>query len=584
MARNQISGVLCGILCESYLDLVPGADIFARVSAAAKSALPADPRADLGAMKRVVRTATIEETSALGKGWRVGRTDQQGNFVLAGDGYDGEPLDIFTRITHIPASYAKGGVPLPAPITLFLGTYQPQRRDSDWYLAGFIPVGLWCGIKKKADVWSVFGKVTICQTQQPLVGANVTAIDADITQDDTLGTVATDGTGFYRIDYPGSAFRKGTILDIELFGGPDIYFKVKDGGGNALIDEKSVDGRRAGRADRGPCACIDLCASVGTSNVTAWTGIGDKITIPDASGLNDFSADGFAFAGRYALCTSIDLTGAAPKDLGGTPVEYRFLFSTATTPNGGPPPPIAGFLPIKDTLFAPTLIGQMVRTTPFKIVKVFTDAADLDSDGWLDVQKSIDRTFLAAGLSQAGFVWDDTDALSALNTAALTAAGKNKIAVRFEIRAQGGGPLPGNGTTLNAMVMNNDGFDSALSVNTGGTACDPLHTAPTVKYKAAHPYIQAVSLNVRSNDGAYNVDLKDPPQSLPLSGNTSDALTSLSNPALGVPTGPGGLYPGIPPLKKCTYLVTLSGTPRLHDGHQAIGGGALQQSTFFYDP
>jgi hypothetical protein len=111
----------------------------------------------------------------------------------------------------------------------------------------------------------------------------------------------------FRIDYLGAAFRQGTIIDIELFGGPDIYFEVQDSGGTTLLAEDPSVGRTPGRADSGPCTCVRLCVDLpgdggGDTMPSAWTRVGTAFLIPDSpAALNDFDADGYTTAAKFVL-------------------------------------------------------------------------------------------------------------------------------------------------------------------------------------------------------------------------------------------------------------------------------------------
>jgi hypothetical protein len=115
-------------------------------------------------------------------------------------------------------------------------------------VAPIIPEPLYCGLRRRVDLWTLFGRVTDA-AGNAVVGARVDAVDADLTQDDALGGAVTNARGVYRIDYPGDAFRKGTRINVELIGGPDVYFKVTNASGKVLLDEPSSTGRSKGRQD-----------------------------------------------------------------------------------------------------------------------------------------------------------------------------------------------------------------------------------------------------------------------------------------------------------------------------------------------
>jgi hypothetical protein len=241
-----------------------------------------------------------------------------------------------------------------------------------------------------------------------------------------------------------------------------------------------------------------------------------------------------------------------------------------------------------------------VRYTPvFEIVDITAELVDLDADGWLDVNRSILRTFSAHPTFTPAdiptFQYVDLDGLMGIETSVLTMASDvpagaaiagqpipaanlisvQKVAVRFEIRdGLTHAPLAGDGTTLNSMVINNNSVFTKVEVTEHQSigSCEPLHGNIHLAYTVYHPLLQSMSLSVVSNDGgSYSANLTDPP-SLPLSGNTNPAVTGQNNPALAVP----------PPLHRCTYLVTLSAGPRLHTGDTAVSG-VMPQTTFFWE-
>lgn len=87
----------------------------------------------------------------------------------------------------------------------------------------------------------------------------VYAFDHDWLQDDPLVFEVTDASGHFRIDYSGVDYRKGTFINVELFGGPGVYFRVETLGGDALLAEPPNQGRASGRANIDPCFCVELC-------------------------------------------------------------------------------------------------------------------------------------------------------------------------------------------------------------------------------------------------------------------------------------------------------------------------------------
>jgi len=625
--RCTVYGYLYGAICDDLRvwDRIAGAEVVAVPSDQNEATIDSLARPGGPAQKLVVRDVDegqFKEVSA--RAVMRGKTDRNGAFCFDNQAYEGGLIDLYVCIDRIPApSLEEGSVALDAPCYLFLGTYQPFRFNDAWYLVLVIPSAVWCRIRRKGDLWVIVGRVTPCENRAVgLGGLTVTARDADIVQHDVLGSAVTNASGIFRIDYPGSRFRQGTWIDVELFGGPDVYFQIEDADGNVVLDEPKSRGRKPGRADRGPCFCVHLCIDVVPPPdgpiPTIWTKVGTAFTIPDSSSLNDFDADGYAGAAKYAFHSNVRMLGSADRFSNGHPVEYRFLVSAAVAPNGGAPLPAANFTRIVGAgpdvnLFAPTQIGQMIRYSPFKLVDIDALQVDLDADGWLDVNTSINRTFAAhPTLTPADlpdFVWVDGDALMAINTNALTTEpnvppgvgdpgdavpaanqiGIERKAVRFEAREVVDKPngifnaMPGSGTTLNNIVVNNNAayLKVAMAEHLSSTACTPLTGSPHVAFTVHHPHIASVNINVRSNDGSYNHNLNDaatkPATSdaaIPLAGNTdSPGINHLHNPSVDLPAG----------LHKCTYIVTLSVLRRLHTGDGAVGVNTAQTS-FYYEP
>ncbi|MCP3960607.1 MAG: hypothetical protein GY719_22415 [bacterium] len=628
MSEQQIctiQGYLYGLICGKHgiMDRVGRARIYAVASEREVTGEAIATADNAQAAKPGLKRLNEDELQAKLDGERLvleGETREDGWFCLRNPDYQGGPVDVYVVIDRVPLpEHEPAWKKLPGRRVFFLGTFLPVASEEGFVLKLVIPQYLWCRLKRAADAWTIAGKVTACANPSVAIGdVTVTAFDVDWVEHDTLGSDKTSASGIYRIDYPGDAYRQAPFIDIELFGGPDVYFKIEDDDSNVLLDEPSSAGRAAGRADRGVCACIDLCVDVqveedGPVVPSIWTGIGTDFTIPDGGSLNDFDDDGYADTPKYALWRTIRMTGsAALETVAGNPIEYRFLVSDTTAANSDPPVAAANFTRVvgkapDENLFASIKVCQMVRFSPFKIVDVKAKLGDLDPDGWLDVNKSIERTFIEdstlSPLDIPDFVFVDTDGLMSINTRNLTTEpnvplagldpgdavpagdriGVEKFAIRFEVRevidkaTNTFGPMLGDGTTVNALVMNNNPRVGLLAMkeHLETTSCSPLTGSIHVAYTVHHPHLRDVSIRVKSNDGVYNVNLSDPP--LPLSGNTSAAITHLHNAALAVPNSGSNV------LHKCTYLVTLRTWLRLHTGDNVMDDQHVH-TTFYYEP
>jgi hypothetical protein len=604
---------LRGIICErlGIYDPIPFAEVIA---------IPSQQRPTAGesATRRESRQLSRDEMEKMAGDQRTirGRTDENGEMEASFGPAEGA-WDVYVCIRSIVTPGGeKRTKELREEVCLFAGTYVFERGR----LVVSITSKLYCLLKRRADWWTIAGRVTICESDAPVGSVTVTAMDTDWLQHDNLGSDVTNASGIFRIDYPGVKFRQGTWSDIELFGGPDVFFKIVDGDGNVLLNEPPSKGRSPGRHDRGACFCVELCVKVpggddgpgeGEPSPNAWVSVGSAFEIPTPGDLNDFDADGYAGAARYALFSTVTMRGYVGRLTGaGNPIEYRFRVSDTTAPNGGPAVPEASFTRIVDgagaePLFSTTFLGHLVRTSPFKLVAVYATAADLKTGGWLNVNDVVQAAFAAeptfAGLTLGvDVLWGRGDALMGVATPGLTtqpdvpAAAANagqavpagnqiaieKFAFRFDIREVQPdgtpiGPLPHNGTTLNAAIINNNPVVVRLAL-AGTAACEPQSGPVELAYTVYHPHLQSAGLHVRSNDWAYNQNQSDvPPPAdgiLPLSGNTNPARTQVFNPSFTI-------TPAL--TQQCAYLATLSGVPRLHTG-DAAHQGTSDQVVFFW--
>lgn len=564
--------------------------------------LTSDPKNTL----RVLDTDEIAEK----KKYLIGEamTDESGAYSVQLDrSYKGGPIMVDIMLDYVPGQKKESDKEVQFTVTIL----QPAwRNDGKDYFFGWdycISHRFWCHIRSLFDAWVICGKVVSCQDEKrPLVGVEVTAFDADWLTDDVLGSATTDASGHFRIDYTSADFKQtflSPLINVETpfssISGPDVYFKVTSGGGTVLLEETRAIGLGPERRDIGHCFCLDLCVpfqDIETPEIASvWTGIGTAFTIPIGGDLNDFDPEGYAGPQRYGFTGKIRTTGQVAisttnKVFDGNPYEYRFLISdTTTADNGTPPLPKSSFnkvVGVDGGLFARTKIGQMMNFgAPFKVVDIFCELDDLDAEGWLDVNKSIERTFTeGSSLNVADLTdpvegplwkWIDLDGMMAINTQALTEnsmpsvlagdavpvgnrKGVEKIAIRFELREvidkanEVFNYLPASGQTLNCMVVNNTAPVRELAVDQhlSTTDCSAVNGAVSVKYTAHHPELQDVSLHLRSNDDDINTPLTG--GGLPLQNNSNPAVNHLNSAAVSITATPNTLA-----LKTCSYILTL---------------------------
>lgn len=573
------------------------------------------------------------------------KTDKSGNYSFTIDGdkkkYKGEVVEFDAHYAKIP-DYGQKDTKAPRkfkPFQVTLNVLQPKWKETNLGLeAGWnyrISNRLWCMILAWLDIWVICGTVLDCESQQPLTGIEVTAMDDDWITDDELGTATTDASGRFCIYYRSKDFKKtflSPVVNVETpllpwGNGPDIYFKFAFNG-NDLPGEPSSRARQADRENVGNCLCVQLCVPLGGGGTnpqepiaSAWTGIGTAFTIPLGANLNDFDAEGYAGSLKYACFGNVRPTGQVAissnnKALQGNPYEYRFLISDSVVGvNGNAPLNASNFTKIVGVdsgLFVATKLGQMWYTGSLpKVVDIESDISDLDSEGWIDVNKSVLRTFNAdptlnaADLTDptegAKWHWIDLDGMMAINTMALTnnsmpsigIAGTaipvaqrkavEKIAIRFELRevinkaTNSFNYLPGSGQTLNAMVVNNTdpAMDFEIKQHLTGSACDSLNGDIDVAYTAHHPELEDVRIHIQSNDNAINQQLTGP--GLPINNNVNPALNHQNNPSLSITQAPNSIV-----LKTCSYIATLNVKRRWHNGDGGVGTNQIPKS-FYYE-
>jgi hypothetical protein len=351
MSKYVLRGRVCGTLCDQCFE--PLSRVKVRVyrlrpdQDAARLAV-ADPKTTFSVL--TPDQVRAKQQALLGEF----ETDDAGNFTAELDEkaqYGGEAVEIDVYCGTVPGRH---DVPPPkGPVQFSITTVQPQWRQREGaFVAAWsycLPWRLWCFIRGLLDAWVICGRVTVCATGAPAVGVKVLAFDRDWLQDDPLGVAVTGADGKFHIDYVGSDFRRGTFINVELFGGPDIYFRVESPSGTVLLDEPPSKARAPGRENVGPCFCVDLCVEEAPIVRHAWfTRVGDfsiNSDIDGGTGLttsaqpsgfpNQHGGPGFGFWGSLKLVGDCPTTHPA----GGQAMRYRFL----TRPAGaGAPSPITG--------------------------------------------------------------------------------------------------------------------------------------------------------------------------------------------------------------------------------------------------
>ncbi|CAL2076914.1 conserved protein of unknown function [Tenacibaculum sp. 190524A02b] len=617
--KHVIKGNLLGYLCDECLEnlnntkvrlyIPSGKDVF-----------------------KLLTDAEIEkkENYLIGEGV----TDELGNYEIElNERYQDGEVEFNFVVETVPNSLHAAN---KFPTKQFYATkFQPDweyndNQDANASFSFAITAKWWCFIRGTLfDAWVICGRLLNCQTGNAISGATITAMDADLLTDDTLGTAITSGTGHFRIDYTSATFKQTFLspwinvetdpgLPIRFQSGPDVYFKAELAG-TMLLDETKKNARK----NVGYCLCVNLCSEINVVDPddptfpSAWSGVGDVFSASFGTNPYDFDVDGFAGSGKYALYSKVRLTGqAALKSASGNPIEYRFVISDVTTPNGGPSPADADFtkvIGVTPGLFASSLVLKLTRKVAAPSnneIFVYSKQADFDANGWFDANKAIDRTLIEKGLTPADLslynIIDD-DTLLTLNTNGLTTApnvpstvapgqtipAANKIpvekfAIRFEIRevvnkaTNQFNVVSGSGKTLNSVVMNNNSIYMKLSITEleATTLCTPINGTVHAKYTVYHPYLTYTTLGLRSNSNSVNRLINDfdndgvlptGPNHIPASDELVSAGTVLNRTATA------------DDMTRCTYTLKLKARSRLHNGDNPISTQGPIEQYFFYD-
>ena len=470
----------------------------------------------------------------------------------------------------------------PKPLQFSITTLQPLWRRTEtesmaiWEYC--ISPRYWCLVRSKFDAWMICGRVVICDTQVPVGGVKVSAFDVDWLQDDALGSAITDANGHFRIDYVSADFKKDILgLNIELFGGPDIYFKIETGDGAIVLKKEAPSrGRQPDRENRGHCFCVELCLKEGDVPRSidvppSFTHVG-QINIQTQ--IN--SATGLTVADQRAFFSTLRLYGTVPKKLNGNQAEYMFdvaEYNPGTGVLGGP-------VQVQSVQIARTVIGQRMIVTGNPMNPIQVDdwtvnggagelKAVFTADGWIKVPQ--DNNFFPNTGALPGLIQLISQSLAAfgtVNQAGIQAgssstpqANDRHFQIRMWVRESGN---PGSayvaGTCVRIAIDNTlydnvtKGGSWAPQIVSGqldvtmvniqeliGNGCGGIGNQLHVLYTAAHPNLGAVSLSMNGPGGPYGFTL------VPAAGATAGNQFGIAT--LNVP---------VTNLTPCAYVVTLS--------------------------
>ena len=533
------------------------------------------------------------------------KTDENGNFTFElnekREKYQGEAFELDVYLTSVAGQSQESST--HAPVQFTITTLQPRWRQREkalmWYWTYCLPSRFWCRLRERFGVWVICGRVIDCESQFPIPAAKVTAFDRDWLQDDELGSVTTDSNGRFRIYYPTSAFQPGTLLDIEMYGGPDLYFHVETTLGAPLLIEPAARGRDPDRENVGPCFCVTLCTeepqeSTEPQPLPVFSHLGgynyedDINSLPAQSGLTKSS--------NRAFFSSVRLNGVLPKKLNNQPMEFRFETQEIDATGA----PLAAWTPVVMARIAKTKIGVLERRNPafpilspnpIKTLDYIVGApsagemaatVNADSHGdWIQVPQES-----SSALGPIGFFSPNgnmirliTASLAAFPTINLETPGpliasqsatstgqalvqNRHYSIRMQVREVGTGIAGVVAGSCQNVAIENSRYrtlhhpawmaelkSSALAVAMVDVeelilnGCSGINTTLTVNYTAAHPNLGSISIGMKGPGGPYSLAL------------TPDGAASADN-QFGTATLAAPLT--VNDLAPCAYIVKLS--------------------------
>lgn len=594
MSRHLFKGRLCGLICKECSEPLSGATLRLYRPSQAQDVVSlavAQPKDTL----TLLDDAQINEKSTRLLGEAV--LDADGRFEIALDDkgrYDGGPFEIDVHCGTVPRQKPPRVPPKPRQFTLT--TLQPQWRERDDHLIAAwdycIPFRWWCWFRGLFGAWTICGTVTVCGKQIPVSGATVSAFDADWLADDALGSAITDGSGHFRIDYSAADFKRtpfSPFINIEWTGGPDLYFRIESAG-TTLLAETQARARQPDRENVGPCFCVSLCVDVEQQppfDNPLFTHVGDFHIYGDisgASGLTNSAVLGHGGPG-YGFFGATKLRGYCPKQIGGTPSRYRFLYEDLANP---------GLLPITGGLVYPVLVGaRLILWDTFgtglawTFQSIYIQGAGAtpdptptpalppgtpwgtppphvvvpDADGWIAVdQNGLDDGFYGP------LIRFDTTAVQAALDAPGNGAGnavtapKNGVDLRIVYEAAPVGGAVAFTNALDRIHINNWGEVNLLDLQEfagGGTPCSKITNAINIQYTVDHELTASWSVGI-SSAAAF-----PPPPPLP-SGNAPRG-------------GQGTHFVNVGAWPNCAYKVVLGTVRRLTDGENDDSGRTVER-------
>jgi len=591
-------GRLCGYICAEYLE--PLSNLKVRLYRVEKKLNVAA----LAVANPKETFAILTDNQIKEKESRLlyeSETDKEGNvtFELGAD-YAGEAFEVDVYCASVPR--LKIGKKPPKPRQFTITTVQPRfRKTEKSFIAVWeycLPWRFWCAVLALFDVWTICGRVVDCESKLPISGVKVSAFDADWIQDDYLGFALTDLAGKFLITYTGADFRQGTWTDIELFGGPDLYFKIEDASGHPLLTETQANGRVPSRENVGHCFCVELCIAL-TNNgendpqpIPAFLRVGG---VDYQAGMNSAPFNNGLTLSNYAFHRNLRLNGILSSTLNAQPMEYCFEYTKTFDATGLP----VNWQRVLAPQIAQTRIGYVEQATlvalpfphyVFNNKNVYVNgvasptiiAVTPDAQGWILVPQNHDSPMDPAGnglfVANGNQIALKSTLLMPFPQIDLTGliAGQNStstgkplandeiFALRMLVRQQGNDATKVEAGMCNSIAIDNTLYNGMEHHSEWGAwgptmeygvcmvdiqqlqvaGCAKVTTQADILYTVAHPNVGSIGLTLKGPMATINLG------PIPVSPNSFATVT----------------HPFTPADPQCAYLVTLSATYLLTTG------------------
>ena len=547
-------------------------------------------------------------------------TDEEGNYEFNFDSkktnYSGGVIAITLFYDNIP-EYGQKGTKLPKrfkPFEILMDVIQPKWRETNSGLVAGWNYGIlkrvWCYILSRLDIWVICGTLSNCESQAPLKGIEVIAMDDDIITDDLLGSAVTNDAGQFCIYYRSIDFKKTFLspwINVETTpvfnfdNGPDIYFKFAVGGSEFFAESPS-EAQKPSRKNVGNCLCVNLCLKTtpqGSTDdpITGFYQIGHArkyhpvLSIDPANGKTTGMPN--ASFNNQAFYNTLDLRGSLTKKLNGQPLEYKFEYAKVSSPSIDISTiPSAAWKPVTEAHMAkneiatktiqifpvwkyrsfaikgndtPTFFGdeRKVNVTADHWIQVPQDANISFNDSLIKLVSntltngSVDKTGLVQGTSSAPLQKNEYFALRMWkreigNIASETPAGFSRPLAIFNTKYDG---IPQGGSWLPTISNGELGIACLDLKELIGGGCNKITDTINVKYTAANPNLGNVAITFTGQGATNNFEAIIFPSPGEEAFGTSKYLGNFGD------------------LKPCAYEIRLSAELNLTDGedqHQGI--------------